>query len=185
MQPNHNPSHYGSKLCTHCGQIEALTSFHPRTAAKDGRQTYCVQCDAEIGRINTWRREYGLLPGRVRRCLEIQGDKCPLCGDPLAFEIIRGESRIYDRSDELVIDYHPEGLIRGVVHRRCNHRKPTTAEAARRWQEYTTNPPMTTAYDGIPKLKPDTQQNTLFDDPQPRDIGASRKGPHPQSRTIQ
>jgi hypothetical protein len=50
-----------NKKCVNCGELKPLTSFHKKSAAKDGRQPACSVC------TNAWHKSYRESKGPRRK----------------------------------------------------------------------------------------------------------------------
>lgn len=57
-----------TKVCRICGAEKPLTDFYTHKSTRDGRQTFCIQCSKDRGKINYERKKKGdlSLPRSVR-----------------------------------------------------------------------------------------------------------------------
>ncbi|MEV1109948.1 endonuclease VII domain-containing protein [Micromonospora sp. NPDC049751] len=105
------------KLCHKCERRKPIESFYKRSASKDGRQSYCIECAKERDKIrerpNTPERQdaylqrtYGLSLADVEEMKAAQGGLCAICGHV---------------PDRWVIDHcHDTGKVRGALCNNCN-----------------------------------------------------------------
>lgn len=44
------------KKCSHCGQLKPVSDFYRKSNTKDGLQTYCKSCQAEVSHKQAMKR---------------------------------------------------------------------------------------------------------------------------------
>jgi len=132
------------KVCSKCKGNKPLSAFYKRKIAKDGRNSYCKECEhkeiyewrkknpaiqSEITRRCRLKRVYGITLEQYDFLLEKQKGCCAICD--------RHESQFKTR---LVIDHnHKTGRIRGLLCNYCNHRligRHTDGNLLRRMADY-------------------------------------------------
>lgn len=136
----------GTKTCTKCHVTKPLLSFYAHRGTKDGRATYCSECQRAASRQWTkdnaervrarnaaaraaaapgkgkrdhrqwWLKLYGLTPADYAALLAAQDGVCAICLKP---------ERVIDaRTGEprrLSVDHdHATGKVRGLLCARCN-----------------------------------------------------------------
>lgn len=139
------PAEDGVKTCTKCGETKPLLDFYRHRGTKDGRATYCAECQKAASRQWTkdnaervrernaaayaadptrrhrdhrqfWLKLYGLTQESYAEMLEAQNHVCAICLQPERFIDSRtGEPR------RLSVDHdHVTGQVRGLLCGRCN-----------------------------------------------------------------
>lgn len=135
----------GTKTCTKCGETKPRISFYALRNTKDGRATYCMECqkaqsrewraanrervrqrNADYAAANPgvkrrnhrqyWLKLYGLDPAAYQDLLASQGGVCAICRAPERILDARtGEPR------RLSVDHcHTTGRVRGLLCGHCN-----------------------------------------------------------------
>lgn len=132
----------GTKQCTKCGETKPLLSFYAHRGTKDGRSTYCAECQKAASRQWTrnnaervrernaqrsreqkqrdhrqwWLKLYNLTPDQYAELLVGQDGVCAIC--------LQSETYIDARTGEprrLAVDHdHASGAVRGLLCGRCN-----------------------------------------------------------------
>lgn len=124
-----------SLRCPRCKQILPLSDFHPSRAENRGSR-YCRSCSREYSRnlyqrdklkgqvtrrasyqrnkMQTIARRHGLTREQYQRMIQLQRDKCAICGKP--------ESHKYKgKVVWLAVDHnHKTGKVRQLLCRSCN-----------------------------------------------------------------
>lgn len=132
-----------------CGRSLPIEQFDDDLSkGATGTQSYCPQCKADNTREAKWLKDYGLRPGRVLACLDLQVGRCP-CGGALEYAIQHGSQARWS----LAVDWDRRtGEVRGLMHAQCKRRPPRRASALLRL--YYESPPMRAVYDGVPHIAP-------------------------------
>lgn len=135
----------GLKTCTKCAETKPLLSFYLHRGTRDGRSTYCAECQkaatrawnaANRDRIKArnaahaaenpdqrrrdhrqyWLKMYGLDQASYAAMLEAQGGVCAICQQPeRVIDSRTGEPR------RLSVDHcHTTGKVRGLLCGHCN-----------------------------------------------------------------
>ncbi len=135
----------GVKQCNKCGEVKSLLCFYARRSTRDGRSTYCAECQkadarawnaANKERIRArnatayaadparsrrdhrqwWLKLYGLDQEQYQRLLHEQQGRCAICRQPERYVDSRtGEPR------RLAVDHsHASGQVRGLLCGACN-----------------------------------------------------------------
>lgn len=135
----------GVKTCTKCGETKPVLSFYLHRGTKDGRATYCAECQkahtrawnaanrekiaarnaawsaANPGRKKRdhrqyWLKMYGLDQEAYNAMLAAQDGLCAICQHPESYIDARtGDPR------KLAVDHcHKTGRVRGLLCGRCN-----------------------------------------------------------------
>jgi hypothetical protein len=133
------------KTCTRCGTTKPPQGFYLHRGTRDGRSTYCIDCQKaatrkwnaenreKIAKRNAavraaqnpnwrrdqrhiWLRRYGLDPAGYDALLQKQGGICAICQLPeRVIDARTGEPR------RLSVDHcHSTGRVRGLLCGRCN-----------------------------------------------------------------
>jgi hypothetical protein len=120
----------GNKRCFRCKQHKNLDLFHKCARNKDGRQSFCKECQQlyakeDEKRTNRnkkryhekkdeyleacYKRKYGITLNEYNRMLEDQGGVCAVCG------------KVCNSGKRLAVDHnHLTGKVRGLLCINCN-----------------------------------------------------------------
>lgn len=136
------PDRDATKPCNKCGEVKPLLEFYAHRGTKDGRGTYCMECEKASSRKwkkdnaervkqqnadrnlatarrshrRWWLRLYGLDEQQYQALLEVQGGACAICRQPETWIDSRtGEPR------QLAVDHdHQTSKVRGLLCGKCN-----------------------------------------------------------------
>jgi hypothetical protein len=113
-----------SKICTQCEIEKSLDEFYNQKFGKYGKKAECKRCTKKYRDKQTAadRKElklksiYGMTPFDYWRMVELQDNKCCICGQKEAF--VHNDTK---RPTLLSVDHcHVTGKIRGLLCRQCN-----------------------------------------------------------------
>jgi len=115
-----------TKRCFRCGQVKNVEFFHRSKRNKDGRASYCKECDAkrkpiwqsrnverhkEAMRNWQYRHLYGISLEEYNCLYKMQGGRCAICGSPPPD----------GRFKHFAVDHdHTVGKVRGLLCTACN-----------------------------------------------------------------
>jgi hypothetical protein len=98
----------GFRYCASCGELKEYNEF---SKARRGVHPYCKPCD----RIRLISQQYGISAADYKQMLEVQNNKCALCG--------RGPNERGHKRNTLQVDHnHETGKVRGLLCSSCNSR---------------------------------------------------------------
>ena len=96
------------KKCTKCEELKPLTDFHKNKKNKDGYVYHCKAC-----RKAETLKQYGLTMQCYGRLVDLQGNKCAICGT----EEPKGTSTL----NRWYVDHnHVTDEVRGLLCSTCN-----------------------------------------------------------------
>jgi hypothetical protein len=107
------------RTCSKCKETKPPDGFYRSKSAKDGLQTYCIECKKAYSRAlppgrnrQYWlKHKYRVSVADMEALLEQQGWKCACCGT----------SSPAGKRDTFVVDHcHDTGAVRGLLCNNCN-----------------------------------------------------------------
>ena len=97
-----------SKRCAMCGEIKPASDFHVHVRNKDGLESYCKECTKFKVKFSL----YGLTKKEFYAMLEVQDNKCFICG-------MEFNSRSKAKEPHVHHD-HTTGKVKAILCPKCN-----------------------------------------------------------------
>ena len=109
----HPPRLTGFMICSRCGILKHVSKYYPAKLNKTGLQYHCKVCENKNYKERATLRRYGLTYKAYQSMVELQENRCLICGK------LGGSKNNFGK--QLGVDHkHDNGEIRGLLCYNCN-----------------------------------------------------------------